>query len=125
MKMVLEDLAFDDAELSILITDDKHISQLNSQYLGRDGPTNVLAFPMTSGPPPDIESPMLGDVVVSADTAIRESDEMREPLAETICRLLIHGFLHLLHYDHEGSPEEAKRMEKEEIRLLALIKKDL
>jgi len=118
-------LAFDDAELSILFTDDKHISRLNSQYLGRDGPTNVLAFPMTYGTPPDIESPMLGDVVVSVDTAIRESDEMGEPLTDTIFRLLVHGTLHLLHYDHEGSLEEAKRMEKEEGRLFALIRKDL
>jgi len=114
MTRVLEDLAFDDAELSILFTDDKHIFQLNSQYLGRNSPTNVLAFPMKYGPPPDIESSMLGDVVVSVDTAIRESDETGEPLNETICRLLIHGILHLLNYDHEGSPGEAKRMEKEE-----------
>lgn len=118
-------MACNDAELSILFTDDRHISQLNSHYLGRDGPTNVLAFPMTHGPSPSIESPMLGDVVVSVDTAIRESENLGEPLAETICRLLIHGILHLLHYDHEGSSEEAKRMEKEEARLFALIKKDL
>jgi probable rRNA maturation factor len=125
MKKVLKDLACDDAELSILFTDDRHISQLNSHYLGRDGPTNVLAFPMTQGPSPDIESPMLGDVVVSVDTAIRESENLGEPLAETICRLLIHGILHLLHYDHEGSSEKVERMEKEEARLFALIKKDL
>ena len=118
-------MAFHNAELSILFTDDQHITQLNSLYLERDSSTNVLAFPMTYGPPPDIESPMLGDVVISVDTAIRESDEMGEPLTETIFRLLIHGILHLLNYDHEGSLEEAKRMEKEEVRLLALIKKDL
>ena len=125
MKRVLKDLAFHDAELSILFTDDQHITQLNSQYLEKDGPTNVLAFPMTDGPPPDIKSPMLGDVVISVDTAIRESDEVGEPLTETIFRLLIHGILHLLNYDHEGSPEEAKRMGKEEVRLLALIKKEI
>ena len=118
-------MAFPDAELSILFTDDQHITQLNSQYLERDGPTNVLAFPMTHGPPPDIESPMLGDVVVSVDTAIQESNEMGESLTETIFRLLIHGFLHLLNYDHEGSHEEAKRMKKEEARLFALIKKEI
>lgn len=118
-------MAFPDAELSILFTDDQHIAQLNSQYLERGGPTNVLAFPMTEGPTPDIKSPMLGDVVISVDTAIRESDETGEPLTETIFRLLIHGSLHLLNYDHEGSLEEAKLMEKEEVRLFALIKKDL
>lgn len=125
MKRVLEDSASHNAELSILFTDDQHITQLNRQYLERDGPTNVLAFPMTSGPPPHVESSMLGDVVISVDAAIRESNEMGESLSETIFRLLIHGFLHLLHYDHETSLEEAKRMEKEEVRLFALIKKEI
>ncbi len=121
MKKVLKDLANHDGEMSILFTDDGHIAQLNRRYLGRDGPTNVLAFPMSGGEPPDVESGMLGDIVVSVDTAIRESKELGETLDETISRLLIHGILHLLNYYHERSPEEAIRMEKEEKRLLAMI----
>ncbi|UCF57252.1 MAG: rRNA maturation RNase YbeY [Deltaproteobacteria bacterium] len=115
-------MACHDAELSILFTNDKHIAELNRRYLGRKGPTNVLAFPMSDGPAPDGDFGMLGDIVLSVDRAIHESKELDEPLDETIYRLLIHGLLHLLNYDHERSPEEARRMEKEQRRLLGLMK---
>jgi probable rRNA maturation factor len=95
---------------------------MNEHYLGRKGSTNVLAFPMSAGPPPDVESGMLGDVVVSIDTAIHESKKLGEPLEKTIYRLLIHGLLHLLDYDHERSHKEACRMESEQKRLLNLIR---
>ena len=113
-----------DGELSILFTDDSHIAQLNRHYLGRKGPTNVLAFPMTGDPPPHVESGILGDIVVSVDTAIHESKNLGEPLDETIDRLLIHGLLHLLDYDHERSPEDETTMQREEKRLLGLIRKE-
>jgi len=122
MKKVLEDLACHDKELSILFTDDDHMTELNRQYLGRKGSTNVLAFPMSGDPLPGGESGMLGDIVVSVDTAVDESKRLAEPLEETIARLLIHGLLHLLNYDHERSYEEAHLMEKEQKRLLALIR---
>ena len=57
-------------ELSILFTDDKRIAQLNSRYLGRNGATNVLAFPMAGGPKPEVDSGMLGDVVISVDLSL-------------------------------------------------------
>jgi rRNA maturation RNase YbeY len=117
-------LACDDNELSILFTNDNRIAQLNNRYLGREGPTNVLAFPMTGElTPEEIESTMLGDVVISVDTALRESKELGETLEHTIYRLLIHGVLHLLGNDHENSAE-AKNMEKGEKRLMALIEED-
>jgi probable rRNA maturation factor len=109
-----------DAELSILLTNDATISDLNRRYLGKEGPTNVLAFPMSEGHLSD-GILMLGDVVVSADTALAESRQSGEPLERTIFRLLIHGVLHLLGHNHEKSPKEARRMRKEEERLLALI----
>ena len=115
-------MACDDKELSILFTDDAHIADLNSRYLGREGPTNVLAFPMSRGSTRDVESGMLGDVVISVDTAVRESEEYKEPLDETIHRLLIHGILHLLDYDHERSSEDQRIMKEEEHRLLSLIR---
>lgn len=64
---------------------------------------------------------MLGDVVISVDTALKEAGEVGESVPETVDRLLIHGLLHLLGYDHEQSTEEAAKMAKEEKRLLALI----
>jgi len=114
-------LACHEKELSLLFTDDERMARLNSRYLGRKGPTNVLAFPMSGGPEPGVESGMLGDVVISVDTAISESADLDEPLEHTIDRLIIHGVLHLLGYDHEKSEAEARRMEKEEKRLMALI----
>ena len=112
-----------DAELSILLTDDAAISDLNRRYLGKEGPTNVLAFPMSEGHPCE-GILMLGDVVVSVDTAMAESRQSGEPLERTIFRLLIHGILHLLGHDHEKSPKEARSMQREEQRLLALLTED-
>ena len=97
------------------------MAQLNDRYLGRKGSTNVLAFPMSDGEDPDDDSVMLGDVVISSDTALQESQEFGEPLEYTVDRLLIHGVLHLLGFDHTKSEEEAVRMEKEEKRLMELI----
>jgi len=124
LEKVLKDLGCHDKELSVVLTDNNRIAQLNERYLGKKGPTNVLAFPMSGGPMPLVESVMLGDVVISLDTALKESEEIGEPLDHTIDRLLIHGVLHLLGYDHEKSDKEAKRMEKEETRLLAQIREN-
>jgi probable rRNA maturation factor len=121
---VLNALACHEKELSVLFTDDGRIAELNKKYLGREGPTNVLAFPMSGGPPPRVETGILGDVVISVDTAVRESEEIGETLEETIDRLLIHGILHLLDYDHERSRQESDLMEKEQARLLATIREE-
>ena len=86
-------MANHDGELSILFTDDKHISQLNRRYLDREEPTNVLAFPMSGGSPADVDSGMLGDIVISLESIERESKELGETSDETISRLLIHGIL--------------------------------
>lgn len=112
-----------DAELSVLLTDDPTISELNRRYLGKKGPTNVLAFPMNEGSPSG-DSSVLGDVVVSVDTVTKESNQSGEPLERTLFRVLTHGILHLLGHDHEHSRAKARCMEKEQERLLALIFSD-
>ncbi|RLB19285.1 MAG: rRNA maturation RNase YbeY [Deltaproteobacteria bacterium] len=121
LEKILEDLGCHDRELSVLFTDDEHIAALNKQYLGRMGPTNVLAFPMEDPHDETTVSPMLGDVVISLDTAARESVESGESFDETVRRLLIHGILHLLGFDHERSEGEAREMEQEELRLKNLV----
>ena len=121
LQKVLKDLACNDGELSILFTDDTYISQLNERYRGIDGPTNVLAFPMSEPGSPEDNSGMLGDIVVSLDRAVQESEDLGESLEETVYRLLIHGLLHLLGFDHERSSEEELRMSEEQTRLLGLI----
>jgi probable rRNA maturation factor len=116
-------LAFHDRELSILFTDDAHMADLNRRYLGRKGPTNVLAFPMEDKADSSTDFVMLGDIVISVDTALRESHELNVPLEDRIDQLLIHGILHLAGYDHEKSHAETKRMEEEETRLMEVIGK--
>ena len=124
MEKALKDLGCDHSELSILITGDDQIHELNRQYLNRDKPTNVLAFPMT-GTPDGIETGMLGDIVISVDTAKREASDMGIMFHERIYELLVHGLLHLMGYDHEISKKDEKIMQKEEKRLLSLLTEDL
>jgi rRNA maturation RNase YbeY len=121
LKRVLEDLGCKDIELSILFTDDGQMAELNRDYLGKTGPTNVLAFPMSSGPPPVVQTRMLGDVIVSVDRAMEESKFLDETFEERLYRLLIHGILHLLDYDHERSEKDAELMEMKEQVLLDLV----
>jgi len=120
LKRILKDLECHNAELSILITDDKHMAELNSRFLKRNGPTNVLAFPVKDDNPDEPETSMLGDIVISLDAAMRDAIKAGESLTKMIDRLLIHGLLHLLGYNHERS-EEALKMEEETERLLTLI----
>jgi probable rRNA maturation factor len=115
-------LDYPDAELSILIVDDQQIAQLNHQYLNREGPTNVIAFSMRQGPFSDIAPNLLGDVVISADTAQREAQSAGISMQDRFDQLLIHGTLHLLGYDHEHSASESRKMEEKEKELFEKIK---
>jgi len=118
---ILEDSGYHSSELSILFTDDKNIAKLNYRFLKRDGPTNVLAFPMENASESGPKTPMLGDIAISLDAADRDSKKIGEDLDRTINRLLIHGFLHLLGYDHERSEADALQMEEETERLLGVM----
>ena len=126
-KRVLKDLACHDKELSILFTDDEHMAVLNRQYRGKEGATDVLSFSMLEEPDGDLspafESIMLGDVVISVDTALRDAKELEQSFEETVNRLMIHGILHLLGYDHEKSSLDAIRMREEEERLITQFEK--
>jgi len=96
-----------DAELSVALVDDAEIHRLNRDYRDKDRPTDVLAFPMGDT---DGDEQLLGDVVISLDTAIRQAAERDAPVAEEVRVLLVHGFLHLLGYDHERGPADARKM---------------
>jgi probable rRNA maturation factor len=121
-KVILNALDCPDAELSILIVDDPQIAQLNHQYLNHEGPTNVIAFSMRQGHFADITPNLLGDVVISADTAHREAQSAGISMQDRLDQLLIHGTLHLLGYDHEKTDAEARKMEKKTEELLKKIK---
>jgi probable rRNA maturation factor len=106
---MLAELNIQGAELSILLTNDAFIHELNREHRGKDKPTDVLSFPLMD--PDDerlttLEGGPLGDVVVSLDTASRQAKQRRHPLLEEVRFLLGHGILHLLGYDHETDAEE-------------------
>lgn len=100
-------------EVSVLLTDDEGIAELNRQYRGVDGPTDVLSFSQMEGEAaedPGGETPMvLGDIVISVETALGQARERGVALSEEIDVLLAHGLLHLLGYDHADA-EDARRM---------------
>lgn len=90
--------------------DDDKISPLNEQYRGRTGATNVLAFPMNEGAFAEVMPHLLGDVVISVETCLREAQSTGITFEHHFTELLIHGILHLFGYDHEQSEEEEHRM---------------
>ncbi|HWV37580.1 MAG TPA: rRNA maturation RNase YbeY [Vulgatibacter sp.] len=111
----------EDAELSILLTTDGVIRALNARFRAKDEPTDVLSFPAGDDAPLPPGAPRtLGDLAISLDTARRRSREDGCSLAFELSRYLAHGLLHLVGYDHERSQAEARRMAREEARLLGL-----
>lgn len=104
---MLKALSLPQAELSVLLTDDSGIHQLNRDHRQKDKPTDVLAFPMDESVPDP--AGILGDVVISLDTAERQARARRRPLIEEVRFLLAHGVLHLVGYDH-AEPDEKREM---------------
>lgn len=105
--------------------DDEEITGLNRLYLGRNGPTDVLAFPMSQGELRHINPHLMGDVVISIDQAARQAKRLRHTLEEELLILILHGVLHLLGYDHTGSAREAKRMRTKERQTYLALKPHL
>lgn len=124
-RKLLNALGCEERELSILVTDDREIQQLNNDYRGKDKPTDVLSFSLDEGEFSLYSQGHLGDIVISQETAVRQALEYEVSLMEEMQRLLIHGLLHLLGYDHENVPEEeVKRMEAKEEELRRLCCSD-
>jgi len=110
-----------DAELTISLVNDAQIRRLNGAYRGKDRPTDVLAFAMREGRRAPGDNALLGDVVISVETAARQAEGRGAPIAQEVRILLIHAVLHLLGYDHERSVEEARDMRAMEHRLQKLL----
>jgi probable rRNA maturation factor len=111
------------AELAVMLTDDAGIRTLNSNWRGIDKPTNVLSFPalQPTAPPGDDDPPrMLGDIAIAYETLRREADEEAKPFDHHLSHLVVHGFLHLIGYDHE-TDAEAEAMEALERDVLAQL----
>jgi len=114
-----------DGEVALTFVDDARIHELNREYRGIDRPTDVLSFSMLEGDEPDIVfddpedgesalSGMLGDIVISLERAKAQSEEYGHSLEREIGFLFVHGFLHLLGYDHETPEDEAVMFAKQE-----------
>lgn len=101
--------------VSLLLTDDAELHQLNRDFRGKDKVTDVLSFPALP-----MDRPLLGDIAVAHGVASRDAAVQGKKLEDHLAHLLIHGYLHLLGHDHE-TPEEAVRMETKEIRALASL----
>jgi probable rRNA maturation factor len=108
---VLEKLGESDCELSLLLTDDVEIQELNRTYRDLDKATDVLSFPQDEGAVNETGDTLLGDVVISVETAARQAEEHHLSFNEELILLAIHGILHLLGYDHERSPQDARIMQ--------------
>jgi probable rRNA maturation factor len=114
-------LGFTDSELSIVIVDDEEMTRLNVHYRQVGSTTDVLAFPMLEGEFGDILPELLGDIVISAPTALSMSRLYQCSLPTVMDVLLVHGMLHLLGYDHEPNNEEFRRMEDKSLELLEML----
>lgn len=117
-------MGYPDHELSLLITDDPQIALINQEYLQHEGPTNVISFSMYEGEFSKISPFLLGDVVISADTAEKEAFVAGISFRQMLIELVIHGLLHIIGYDHESNEEE-KVMEDKAKSLLELTKMTL
>src|ERR1700758_1670496 len=108
-------------ELAVMLTDDTRIRELNQQWRGQDKPTNVLSFPAEWHVGPDDDAPrMLGDIAIAYETTRREAEDEQKPFDHHLSHLAIHGFLHLIGYDHENN-DDAEDMETLEREILAQL----
>ena len=110
-----------DAELSLLLVNDVQIQELNRRYLHRDKPTNVLAFSMREGEFSVLHSHLLGDLVISVETARRQMKRFGLDEMKMLILLMTHGILHLVGYEHEGSKREARQMAAKQKELFRAI----
>lgn len=117
VNIILEKEGYDkEAEVSLVFMDDSGIRELNRKYRRVDSPTDVLSFAMQEGPsmPGGEAEPVLGDVVISLETACRQAEEYGHGFDREVAYLTVHGVLHLLGYDHENEADKKSMREREE-----------
>jgi probable rRNA maturation factor len=113
----MADRPTDATELAIVLCDDAAMRELNGRWRGRAEPTNVLSFPAAARAP---NAAALGDIAIAYETTAREAEADGKPFADHLAHLAVHGFLHLLGYDHQ-SDDEADAMERLERVILARL----
>ncbi len=120
LQEMLDYLKLKNVEVSVLLVDNKEIKKLNEEWRGKDKPTDVLSFPINEETPYGCK--LLGDIVISVPYAKEHAKEFGNTFQEEMVRLLAHGLLHLLGYDHERSEEDAKIMFQKEKELISAVK---
>jgi probable rRNA maturation factor len=119
---ILKILDCADKEISLSFVDDEKIKQLNKQYLGKDRATNVLSFSLREDEYGNINPQILGDIVISVETAQKDAIQGNLTIAQEIDFLIIHGLLHLLGYNHENTTKkETNTMRQKEKKLFNLV----
>ncbi len=113
---LMELLQLQNTEVSIYLTGDENMRKLNREYRGKNKPTDVLSFTFEECVGDCI---LLGEIVISMDTARRQAEELGHSLEDEVRRLLVHGFVHLMGYDHELGGDEEKRFKELEEKLLS------
>jgi probable rRNA maturation factor len=107
-----------EGEVTLVITDDEGIQELNRDFLGKDAPTDVLAFSAREDGGPFLTAPdaggYLGDVIVSYPRAVAQAEDQGHPVERELDLLIVHGLLHLLGYDHAGEEEKALMWSRQE-----------
>ena len=108
-----------DADMTIVLTDDAQLHELNREYLGVDAPTDVLSFP-ASETDPETGAPYLGDILISIPRAAQQAQAGGHPLEAEVQLLVVHGTLHLLGHNHADAQEKA-RMWKAQAEVLSRL----
>ncbi len=123
LKKICKHLCLKDVTITLIVTDNDYIRKLNCKYREKDYPTDVISFSYRETPFPNeyIKNEPLGDIYLSLEKAFMQSKEYKVSLQDEVNRLLVHGVLHLLGYDHELSKEEEKRMREKEEEILQAI----
>lgn len=105
--------------INLIFTNDRRIKQLNSEYRGKEKPTDVLSFNIDS---PDAETATFGEIYISVPTATRQAKELGNTLAYEYLRLACHGMMHLFGYDHKKNSEAEKMEARERFYLRAIVR---
>ncbi len=121
IKQMLDYLGLENVEIGLTLTDDETIRQLNKEWRNKDRPTDVLSFP--AGEIPGYKYKILGDIVISVPYTRRQAQSIGVSFYEELIRLIAHGLLHLLGYDHEKSEKEARVMFDKQEKLIKHILK--
>ncbi|MDY6967506.1 MAG: rRNA maturation RNase YbeY [Spirochaetota bacterium] len=111
------------ASITVIVTDDEYIHKINKDYRNKDKPTDVISFVYRDPPFPEVSSKnkFLGDIFISLEKASSQAKDYEVDIKDEIKRLLVHGLLHLIGYDHERSKEDEYKMQKKEEEVLSRI----